>query len=78
MLNIRNFINDKSFQILYRDKSLNIINYDTINYMKDSEISICFNRNTLIIIGTDLRVKKLLESEILISGNIKSINFTNE
>ncbi len=78
MLNIRNFINDKSFQILYRDKSLNIINYDTINYMKDNEISISFNSNTLIIIGKNLRVKKLLESEILISGNIKSINFTNE
>ena len=78
MLSIRKFINDKSFQVLYRNNSLDIVNYDSINYMKDNDISISFNNCVLNIIGSDLRVKKLLESEILISGFIKSIKFINE
>jgi len=75
MLNIRSFINDTSFQILYKDNTLDIINYTNINYMEDSKISISYMNNKLLIKGTDLTVKKLLESEILITGNFVSIEF---
>ena len=75
MLNIRSFINDTSFQILYKDNTLDIINYTNINYMEDSKISISYMDNNLLIKGTDLTVKKLLESEILITGNFVSIEF---
>lgn len=75
MLNIRSFINDTSFQILYKDNTLDIINYTNINYMEDNKISISYMNNKLLIKGTDLTVKKLLESEILITGNFVSIEF---
>ena len=75
MLDIRHFINDKSFQILYINNSLDIINYTNINYMEDEKISLNYYDNILLIKGKELRVKKLLESEILITGNFKSIEF---
>ena len=79
MLDIRKFINDTSFQILYRNNSINIINYTDINYMEESKISISvYNNKKILIKGNNLTVKKLLESEILIVGNITSIEFLNE
>jgi len=75
MLDIRHFINDTSFQILYINDSLNIINYTNINYMEDSKISLNYYDNKILIKGTNLSVKKLLESEILITGSILSIEF---
>ncbi len=75
MLNIRKFINDTSFQIVYIDSSLDIINYTNINYMEENKISLDYYENKLLIKGSDLTVKKLLEREILITGNIESIEF---
>jgi len=75
MLNIRSFINDTSFQILYKDNTLDIINYTNINYMEDSKISLNYLDRKLLIKGDNLTVKKLLESEILITGNFVSIEF---
>lgn len=75
MLDIRHFINDTSFQILYINNSLDIINYTDINYMEDSKISLNYYDNKILIKGTNLSVKKLLEREILIAGSISSIEF---
>ena len=75
MLDIRHFINDTSFQILYINNSLDIINYTNINYMEDSKISLDYYGKKLLIKGNNLSVKKLLESEILITGSIISIEF---
>lgn len=75
MFKISRFINDTSFQILYINDNLDIINYTNINYMEDSKISINYYDNKILIKGNNLSVKKLLESEILIDGNIQSIEF---
>lgn len=75
MFKISRFINDTSFQILYINDNLDIINYTNINYMEDSKISINHYDNKILIKGSNLSVKKLLESEILIGGNIQSIEF---
>lgn len=75
MLDIRHFINDTSFQFVYINNSLDIINYTNINYMEDNKISLDYYNNKLLIKGSNLTVKKLLESEILITGSIESINF---
>ena len=75
MLDIRHFINDTSFQMVFINNSLDIINYTNINYMEDNKISINSYDKKILIKGTNMSVKKLLESEILISGNFKSIEF---
>ena len=73
MLDIRHFINDSSFQIIYRNNELDIINYKNINYIFDNKISISSNDNNLLITGLNLYAKKLLNNEILVAGNIKKV-----
>lgn len=69
------YINDIDFQIIYINKQLNIINYEKINYMEDEKISLSSKDGTILIKGNSLRVKKLLDNEIMIVGNFESIEF---
>lgn len=75
MFNIMRYINDTDFQIVYINNELNIANYDRINYMEDEKISLSYRNGTVMVIGNNLRVKKLLDNEIVIIGEIKNIDF---
>lgn len=69
------YINDIDFQIIYINKQLNIVNYEKINYMEDQKISLSHKEGTVIIHGNNLRVKKLLDNEIVIVGIFENIEF---
>lgn len=75
MFNIMRYINDTDFQIVYINSELNVINYDKINYMEDEKISLSYKSGTIVVIGENLRVKKLLDNEIVIVGDIKNLDF---
>lgn len=75
MFNIMRYINDTDFQIVYINRELNVVNYDKINYMEDEKISLSYQEGTIVITGENLRVKKLLDNEIVIIGDIKNIEF---
>ena len=67
------YINDINFQIVYINNELNIVNYEKINYMEDEKISLLHKNGTVVIKGKDLRVKKLLDNEIIVVGNFENI-----
>lgn len=69
------YINDTDFQIIYINNSINILNYDRINYMEDTKVSFSYQNRTIIIKGENLRVKKLLDNEIIIIGEINNVEF---
>ena len=75
MFNIRHFINDTDFQIVYINKKLDIVNYEKINYMEDEKISLSYCFGTIVIKGENLRVQKILDNEIVIVGEIENIDF---
>ena len=72
---IDNYINNKKFSILYKDNKLDIINYNEIIDFSSSKISIRYNNNTYHIEGNNLVISKMMEQEILITGDINSITF---
>lgn len=72
---LRNYIKNDQFEISYLEGKLNIINYQEIGYMEDSTISLRHKEGKLLIKGKNLRVKKLLDQEILIDGKIESLEF---
>ena len=78
MFNIRHFISDTSFQIIYMKNYLNIVNYEYILNMDMNKIILKNKCDKVVIKGNNLVVKKLLESEMVISGNIITIEFINE
>lgn len=75
MFNIMRYINDTDFQIIYINNQLNVVNYEKINYMEDEKISLSHKTGKLIIKGNSLRVKKLLDNEIVITGIFENIEF---
>lgn len=70
---LRNYILDEEFQIQYLRGKINIKNYIKINYMENERVSLSYSKGVVIVHGTNLRIKKLLDSEILIDGKIETI-----
>ncbi len=77
MFHLMHYINDTDFQIVYINHQLNIINYEKINYMEDSKISLTYQETTVVVSGNNLRIKKLLDNEIMIVGQFTAIEFRN-
>lgn len=70
---VRNYIGENNFRIiLYKDK-LDILNYDIIDELNNNKIIL--NSSTVIIEGKDLKVKRLLNKELLVLGKIINIKF---
>lgn len=74
MLNrIKDYINDKEFRMTIFTDRVHIINYLKILSLEESRISFLTNKGRVIIKGNNLCLNKLLDDEVLISGNVSSI-----
>ncbi len=73
--NLRNYINDNNWKIHIYDGNINIVNYIDVISLEDNRISIKYQNGTLIIKGNHLSINKMLDQEILITGDVKSIEF---
>ena len=73
--NIRNYILEEEFRIIIKQNKINIINYIELIDFNDFEIKIKYIKGDLLINGDNLRLKKILNDELLIEGNISKIEF---
>ncbi len=71
--NVRNYLLDEEFNMRILKNKVNICNYDSIGYLDNDLIIINHTDGEIKIKGNNLVVSKLLNNEILISGNIKTI-----
>ena len=70
---IVNYIKDDKLKINYLDNSINIVNYDNILEIKDKEITLVKDKKIIVIKGNNLKLNKLLDKEVLITGIINKI-----
>lgn len=70
---IVHYVKDNKLKIKYFDNNLNVDNYDKILEVKDDIITFIKDNNLITIKGKDLRLSKLLDDEVLITGIIKKI-----
>ena len=68
-----NYVKDNDLKIKYSNNSLNINNYDKILEVKSDVITISKDNSFIFVRGNDLKLSKLLDDEILITGIIKKI-----
>lgn len=73
---VDNYINEKSFSMTYKNKKLDIVNYTKILDFSDIKITIGYKNNKYIIEGTNLVITRMVDEELLITGNINNISFT--
>ena len=70
---IVNYIKDNNFKIYYVNNSVNIVNYDKILDINDTVITVAKENKMIFIKGNELRLTKLLDNEVLITGLINKI-----
>ena len=73
-----NYINELEYKIIITDNYINIVNYKEILDFNSTRISVRHNKGITIIVGTELVISKMMEDEILITGNFNSVNFKGE
>lgn len=71
---MKNQIFETKFRINISDNKINIVNYNKIIEINDNNIIIEYNNKLLKIFGNNLAIKKMIDDEILIQGDITSIN----
>ena len=67
---LRNYLNDPRFKLTITDKYLNIVNYSKIIILEDEKIEILLANKILKIKGKNLKLKRVMNFEILIEGDI--------
>ncbi len=70
---IINYLKDDSLKIVYFNNSINIVNYEKILEVKDNIVSLVKLNKIINIRGNKLKLNKLLDNEILITGLISKI-----
>ena len=69
----RNYLLDEIFNMRVLKNKIDICNYESIGYLDNDLIIINYDSGEIKIKGENLVVSKLLNDEILISGDIKII-----
>ena len=72
---IRSYILESDTKITIVNNKLNITNYTDIGHFDSNKIVVKLKDKNLTIKGNDLAVSKLLDSEILITGDFFNIEF---
>lgn len=73
---IDNYINDKKYSMIYKNNKLNIINYSEILDFSSTLITIRYEDKVYYINGKNLVISRMMENEVLITGEINLITFT--
>lgn len=74
-MNLRNYILENEFKIVYLSNKLDIVNYSDISHFDNNKIIINYNEGSVLISGKNLVVSKLLKDELLIEGSIDKLEF---
>ena len=67
---ITSYIKDDDFRINIYHNKINIVNYEEIISLQGTRVSIKYKEGNIVIKGKNLLVKKLLDKELLLTGNI--------
>lgn len=70
---IDNYLYDKEYKIIIKINEVNIINYDEIIEFSLDKVSIRYKNKKIIIEGQNLVISKMLDDEVLITGNISNV-----
>ena len=70
---LNNYLYDREYKIIIKDNSINIINYEEIINFTLNKISVKYKNKIIIIEGQNLVISKMLENELLITGNIFNV-----
>lgn len=72
---LRNYLNPKSYNINLSKDNIYINNYYKLTQITDNYISIDFDTFILNINGSNFKINKMIDKEILFNGHIESMEY---
>ena len=72
---LKNYINDDSWKINISRNQVDIVNYLDIILLEEEKILVKYGEGIISVTGDRLSVNKMLDSEILITGNIRCVEY---
>ena len=66
-------LTDKDYKIIIKNNYLNIINYNEVKDFSNTKIIVSSRNSTTTITGENLVISKMQDNEILITGQIETI-----
>ncbi len=72
---LRNYLNPKSYNINLSKDNIYINNYHKLTQITDNYISIDFDTFILNINGSNFKINKMIDKEILFNGHIESMEY---
>lgn len=70
---LTDYIYDKKMSVHIYEHKVNIVNYKEITNFNSNKIVVSYENGTITVGGNKLVVSKLMDNELLISGEIKQI-----
>lgn len=74
MNRLDNYLYDREYRIIIKENYVNIVNYDEIVDFNSNKISVKYKNKLITIEGLNLTINKMIEDEVLITGNISNIS----
>lgn len=75
---VENYIKDKDFRFTVYENKIHIINYKRIITLEEDTIYLQSQNKKIRMIGTNFILKKIVDNEMLIVGNISKIEVEND
>ena len=72
---IRSYIFEDDLKITIVKRKINILNYVDIHHFDSNKVIVKTNFKDVVVCGDNLVVSKLMNSEVLITGDFKTIEF---
>ena len=78
MHRLNTYLKDDNFKLKIYNNHLYIDNYINIDTLNDNKIALKCSKFIIVIEGTDFVIKKLIDKEILLTGEISNIKFIKQ
>ena len=69
------YLENKNYEIIIKENSINIINFKEIIDFSMNKISLKCDDKIINVEGKNLIISKMIDDELLITGNITNIEF---
>lgn len=75
---IGNYLNNNKYKMIIDEETIYIVNYKRLLSLEDNYISLLTNNKKIEVSGKNLKLKKIVENELLIKGLINKIEVRDE
>lgn len=72
------YVSDNKFRFTVYDNQFHVINFKRILSLEENYVSVLSNNKKITVTGSNFILNKLVEDELLITGNITKIEVVND